>query len=86
MLSNTFVAGNIVLIDAEGKPDYQTRTSVYLLRCCDSNFSPLLASILFFPADVSFPESRDHPLKWVFRYEVCNIHCGNLGFPCTPAH
>lgn len=36
-----------------------------------------------FPASVSFSERCNRPLKALFRYEVCNLRCGNPGFPCT---
>lgn len=80
MLSNKFAAGNIVLIDAKGKPHYETTTSVYLL-VVTYIFSPLLASILFFPQMCLFPESRNYALKRYFSMRCVTFIAVIWGFP-----
>lgn len=83
MLSHKFVASNFVLINAKGKPEYESRTSVYLD----------VVTVIFPHCWHLFCFSRRCVFSWKlwssvergFQYEVSNIHCGNLGFPSTPA-
>lgn len=72
MPSNKFVAGNI-LIDAEEKPDYETRTSVYLLSNVVTVIFPHCWHPFCFSHRSVFSWKLWSAVQVVLQYEACSI-------------
>lgn len=70
-----------VRVAADSRSINKTKNSLWSWNRCVLH----VMTDIGFPASVSFSERRNRPLKALFHYEVCDLCCGNPGFPCTPA-